>query len=100
MLSSLPESQFDQYNDSMKKQWTHVYSAYGQLDAAMLVDFLLANGIEATSIQESLGTTYGLTVGPLGEAKIFVPIDQKEMAETLIRQMQEGKLETGDEQSP
>ncbi len=81
----------------MKKQWIQIYSAYGQLDAAMMVDFLLANEIEATSIQESLGTTYGLTVGPLGEAKIFVPIEQKEAAEALIRQMEEGKFETGDE---
>ncbi len=81
----------------MKKQWVQIYSAYGQLDAAMLVDFLLANGIEATSIQESLGTTYGLTIGPLGEAKIFVPADQQEMAESLIREMEEGKLEMGDD---
>jgi len=81
----------------MKKQWIQIYSAYGQLDAAMMVDFLLANGIEATSIQESLGTTYGLTVGPLGEAKIFVPIEQKEEAESLIRQLEDGKFDNGDE---
>ncbi len=62
----------------------------------MMVDFLKANGIEATSMQESLGTTYGLTVGPLGEAKIFVPEDQKEAAEDLIKSMEEGKLEISD----
>ncbi len=80
----------------MSKQWVHVYTAYGQLDAAMLVDFLKANSIEAISMQESLGTTYGLTVGPLGEAKIYVTEDQKAAAEELIKQMEDGKLELPD----
>lgn len=79
-----------------EKEWIHVYTAYGQLDAAMMVDFLMANGIEATSLQESLGTVYGLTVGPLGEAKIFVPEKDKEAALELFRQMEEGKLELPD----
>jgi hypothetical protein len=77
----------------MNKEWVQVYTANGRLDAAMLVDFLSANGIEATSTQESLGTTYGLTVGPLGEAKIFVPADKKEIAVHLLEQMENGDLE-------
>jgi hypothetical protein len=81
------------------KPWIHIYTAYGQLDAAMLVDFLQANGIEATSLQESLGTTYGLTVGPLGEAKIYVPEEKKDEAEALIKQMEEGKLEISESES-
>lgn len=76
-----------------EKDWIHIYTAYGRLDAAMMVDFLSANGIEATSMQESLGSVYGLTVGPLGEAKIYVPVKDKDAALDLIRQMEEGKLE-------
>jgi hypothetical protein len=82
----------------MSKQWVQVYKAYGQLDAAMLVDFLIANGIEATSMQESVGRTYGLTIGTLGEAIIYVPEDQKAAAEELIAQMEQGKLELPDNQ--
>jgi hypothetical protein len=83
----------------MSKQWVHIYTAYGQLDAAMMVDFLKANGIDATSMQESVGTTYGLTLGTLGEAMIYVPEEQKAAAEELINQMEQGKLELPDDQS-
>jgi hypothetical protein len=83
----------------MSKQWVQIYTANGQLDAAMMVDFLKANGIDATSMQESVGTTYGLTLGTLGEAMIYVPEEQKAAAEELINQMEQGKLELPDDQS-
>jgi hypothetical protein len=83
----------------MSKQWVQIYTAYGQLDAAMMIDFLQANGIEATSMQESVGRTYGLTIGTLGEAIIYVPEDQKIAAEELINQMEQGKMELPDNQS-
>lgn len=84
----------------MDKQWVQIYTTFGRLNADMLVDFLNANGIEATSIQESVGTTYGLTVGTLGEAIIYVPADKKEAAEELLQQMEDGKLELTDDSTP
>lgn len=94
----LPENLKPPYNQSMKKEWEMVYIAYGHLDASMLVDFLSAHGIEATSMQESLGTTYGLTVGPLGESRIYVVADQKEAAIELLEAMERGEFELPDDQ--
>lgn len=83
----------------MDKQWVEIYTVSGQLNAAMIVDLLQANGIEATSMQESVGVTYGLVMGTLGEAKIFVPAAQKEAAEELLKEMENGQLEQPDDQS-
>jgi hypothetical protein len=71
-------------------EWEQVYTAYGQLDAAMIIDFLAAQGIEATAMQESIGTTYGLTVGPLGESRIYVRSNQKSEAITILKSMEKG----------
>ncbi len=95
----LPASHLPLYNHFMQKDWVQIYTTFGRLNADMLVDFLNANGIEATSIQESVGTTYGLTVGPLGEAIIYVPADKKAEAEDLLGQMEAGKFELPDDPS-
>jgi len=94
----LPENLCDLYNQIMEKQWIQIYTVSGQLNAAMIIDLLKANGIDATSMQESIGITYGLNIGPMGEARIYVPEDQKVAAEELIKQMEEGKLELPDDQ--
>jgi hypothetical protein len=83
----------------MDKQWIEIYTVSGQLNAAMIVDLLQANGIEATSMQESAGITYGIVMGSLGEARIYVREGQKDAAEELIRQMESGELELPDNQS-
>ncbi|MEI8130919.1 MAG: DUF2007 domain-containing protein [Leptolinea sp.] len=82
----------------MKKEWELIYTAYGQLDASMIVDFLSAHGVEATAMQESLGSTYGLTVGPLGESRIYVTADQKKAAIELLEAMERGEFELPDDQ--
>ena len=83
----------------MEKQWVEVYSVPGQLNAAMIVDLLNAYGIEATSMQESAGITYGLILGTMGEARIYVPQEFKESAEDLLRRMEAGELVRPDDQS-
>lgn len=83
----------------MEKQWLEVYTVPGQLNAAMIVDLLKAYGIEATSMQESAGITYGLVLGSLGEARIYVPQEFKEQAEDLLRRMEAGELALPDDQS-
>jgi hypothetical protein len=83
----------------MEKQWIEVYTVSGQLNAAMIVDLLRANGIEATSVQESAGVTYGLVMGTMGEARIYVPEDQKDAAVELLRQLDNGQLELPDSDS-
>jgi hypothetical protein len=83
----------------MDKNWVVVYTASGQLNAAMIVDLLNANGIEAISMQESIGVTYGLVMGTIGEASIYVSQEKQAEAEELIRQMESGQLELPDDQS-
>ena len=88
------------YNQSMKKEWEMVYTSYGQLDASMIVDFLMAHGIEAVTMQESVGQTYGLTVGPLGESRVYVSAEHKDAAIALLEAMERGEFELPDEQEP
>lgn len=73
-----------------------VYSVNGVLEGEMVRMFLEANGVKAEVFQESAGIVYGLTVGPLGEARIYVPVDQKELAEQLLRDMEAGTIPSGE----
>jgi hypothetical protein len=72
--------------------YVQIYTAYGTLQGEMIRAFLESNGIKVFIAQESVGMTYGLTVGPLGEARIYVPVNQKEIAEKLLEEMEDGSL--------
>jgi|WetSurMetagenome_2_1015567.scaffolds.fasta_scaffold18501_5 hypothetical protein len=74
-----------------------VYEAQGKLDAEMICAFLKSCGVPAIFSQESAGATYGLTVGPLGRAKIMVPEEQYEEALQILKDMEAGKYELPDE---
>ena len=76
------------------KPFVEIYQAQGQLDANMMVAFLGANGVEAFSSQESAGVTYGLTVGPLGVARIFVRREEAYKARELIQAMLEDRIDS------
>ncbi len=62
------------------------------LEAESFRAFLESMGIEAFVSQESVGMTYGLTVGPLGEARIYVPDDQVDQAISALKEMEKGEL--------
>jgi len=70
-----------------------VYTAAGELDAEMVKGFLEAQGIKVMLVQESIGRTYGLTVGMLGEVQLLVPNDQAEEARNIIEEMEDGNFE-------
>jgi hypothetical protein len=74
----------------------HVYTAEGMLEGEMIVNFLSSQGIEATASQESVGITYGLTIGPLGEVKIYVPEDKENDAHLALMEMEQGVYELPD----
>ncbi len=80
-------------NHNKMKKYCEVYVANGQLEAEMIRLFLKANDIEAFIFQEGLGSTYGLTIGPLGEAKVVVPIEQKDQALRLLERMEQGEFD-------
>jgi len=73
-----------------------VYIANGMLEADSVKILLESFGIKAYTNQESAGTVYGLTVGPLGEVEVVVPLNQIEEAKKIIEEMKSGKLDSDD----
>ncbi|MFN2302834.1 MAG: putative signal transducing protein [Anaerolineales bacterium] len=68
-----------------------VFSAAGQLNAEMIKAFLEAKGIEVILNQESIGRTYGLSAGTLGEVDILVPESQVAEAKAYLKAMVDGE---------
>jgi len=71
----------------------HVYTAFGRLSAEMIRTFLESNGIQAIIMQESAGSTFGLTVGPLGEVKVYVDEQVAGLAREVLAAMERGEYE-------
>lgn len=74
-----------------------VFVANGMLEAESVKILLESFGIAAYTNQESAGTVYGLTVGPLGEVEVIVPIEKINEAKQVIEDMKSGKLELPDQ---
>lgn len=77
----------------MPSDYQVVYTAHGQLDAEMIKAFLEANGIQALIAGESVGTAYGITLGPLGDIDIIVSAAQADEARSLLEAMERGDLD-------
>jgi hypothetical protein len=75
-----------------------VYIANGKLEAESVKILLESFGIPAFINQESAGSTFGLTVGPLGEVEVLVPTARIAEAKKIIEEMRDGKLEDDGEQ--
>ncbi|HNR01132.1 MAG TPA: DUF2007 domain-containing protein [Anaerolineaceae bacterium] len=73
-----------------------VYVANGMLEAESVRILLESFGIPAYTNQESAGTVYGLTVGPLGEVEVIVPPEFIPDAKKIIAEMKAGNLEIKD----
>jgi len=76
----------------MESNYVEIYQANGLLEAETIRIFLESNGIKVFVSQESAGITLGLTVGPLGIARIYVPEENLEQAKRLISAMERGDL--------
>ncbi len=70
-----------------------IYTAAGDLDGEMIKGFLEAQGIDVTLSQESVGRTFGLTAGRLGEVQVLVPENQVAEAQSFLAAMQAGDYE-------
>lgn len=70
-----------------------VYIANGMLEAESVKILLESFEIPAFINQESLGATYGLSIGTLGEVEVIVPMKFITQAKKVIEDMEEGKLE-------
>jgi hypothetical protein len=75
-------------------EFVPVYTAQGQLAGEMIRLLLESMDIPAIISQESAGITFGLTVGPMGEVKILVPANRVTEALEILKEMEEGKLES------
>lgn len=73
-----------------------VYIANGKLEAESVRILLESFEIPAYVNQESAGTVYGLSVGPLGEVEVVVPTKYIEDAKKVIEAMKAGELELPD----
>lgn len=80
----------------MKFESVTIYTAPGLLQAEIVRSLLESAGIPVQLVQESAGAVYALTVGPLGEVEVRVPVDHAAQAEALIAAMERGDLETDD----
>ena len=76
----------------MPVNYEKVYLASGATDAVMVKLFLESLGIPALMFEESAGIVYGLTVGPLAETEIWVPVEMAEEAKEYLRKMDAGEL--------
>ncbi len=74
-----------------------IFKAAGQLEAEMIKAFLEAQQVPATLNQESVGRTFGLSAGRLGEVHILVPESRVDEAKQLLQDLFEGKFELPDE---
>ena len=71
----------------MDKKYKTVFNANGQLEAQMVKMYLESFGIDTLVTQESFGSTFGLTLGPLGNAEIMVKTEDAEKALELLAAM-------------
>jgi len=73
----------------MKPNDVLVYTADGPLTGEMVRILLESANIPVLLARESAGAVYGLTVGAMGEVKVYVPFDRADEALELIRTMDE-----------
>jgi hypothetical protein len=66
-----------------------IWKANGYMDAQLIKNYLESFGIAVYNFEESVGLSYGLTVGPLGEVELYVPTSQAEEAQQYMRQYAE-----------
>lgn len=73
----------------MKPKDVLVYTADGPLSGEVVRILLESANIPVLLARESAGAVYGLTVGVMGEVKVYVPFDRADEALELIRTMDE-----------
>jgi hypothetical protein len=73
-----------------------VFIAQGMLEAESVKILLESFNIPAYLNQESAGSVFGFTVGPLGEVEVLVPKQYIDEAKKIIDEMNTGKLESPD----
>lgn len=75
-----------------------VYIAEGKLAGDMARLLLESFGLNPSIAQESVGSTYGLTMGPVGQVDVMVPESQVEEAQEIIEAWEQGEFDEEDDE--
>lgn len=79
----------------MKDKNLHLlWKAEGYMDAQLIKNYLESFGIEVFDFEESVGKSYGLTIGSLGEVELYVRKEQAREAEEYMQQYRDAKPDT------
>jgi Putative prokaryotic signal transducing protein len=82
----MPYAIIDNREGMMKDEaWTVIYVTYDSLEAEMIKD-LLESGEIPVVLRSSKVSPYPVNVGKIGEIKILVNDNDKEIAEKLIKE--------------
>jgi hypothetical protein len=76
-----------------------VYRADGEFNGKAICALLESFGIHAWTSQESYGRTVGLSVGALGEVKIYVDEDNVFAAKDILASYERGELATSQDET-
>jgi hypothetical protein len=67
------------------EDWSVVYVTYDTMESEIIKDLLESGGIQVV-LRSSKVSPYPVNVGKMGEIKILVPDEHKELAEKVIRE--------------
>ncbi len=72
--------------------WSTLTEVYDRLEAEILKEALEVQGIPAALFQESAGSLYPTTFGPLSKVEICVPDERLKEAEDWLEAYNKGEL--------
>lgn len=78
------------------KKWETLTKAQGDLEAEIIRGLLEAQEIPVVLSREGAGRAFGFTVGPMGEVEILVPMDHLHQAKIILKQYEDGSLDSSD----
>ena len=70
---------------NMQSRWVELFVTYDQLEAQMIKDLLESGGI-AVEMRSAKVSPYPVSVGKMGEVKLFVREEDRSEAEELLRE--------------
>ncbi len=76
-------------------RWVALGVNFSPAEAAIIKGRLESQGIPAVVQQEAVGVVFGLTVGPLGSARVLVPQPLADQARALLAETFETEAEAG-----
>ena len=78
----------------MQEKWVELFVTYDQLEAEMIKDLLESGGIDVV-LRSSKVSPYPVNVGKIGEVRVLVKEEDKEIAEEVLKQFRENDSGTG-----